>query len=104
MSLGLTLGCGCEEGGISWPRSHLSSQRRLRGQPFQTIKAGGRIYRCVTCCWRKSITGQCHLSPLGKSFFPSVEPASLRVRRDLPGSVCQGGRRMAFFRKVSSGW
>lgn len=47
------------------------------------------------------------LVPLGDNPVPihllDPQNASPGDRRDLPGSVCQGGKRMAFFRKVSSG-
>lgn len=98
-------------------RKHASRQaeeasvpQRDLGPALPSRRWQGRRFKC-----RRQVVALTDVPRYWEDTVPPApwgKPSSLRRThetpaartRDLPGSVCQGGRRMAFFRKVSSGW
>ena len=81
---------------------HPATEEDERRSLCQTLRQ-----EAVLGCLRASrVDGRRILVTLGRSLFHllNLPQAGRGESGTLPGSVCQGGRRMAFFRKVSSGW
>lgn len=80
---------------------HPATEEDVRRSPCQMVRQEATLGRL-----RASRVDGRILVTLRKKPFPPAEPATGWPwgEWDVPGSVCQGGRRMAFFRKVCSGW
>lgn len=79
-----------------------ATEEDVRRSPSQMVRQEAMLGRLRA----SRVDGRRILVTLREKPFPPAEPATGRPwgEWDVPGSVCQGGRRMAFFRKVSSGW